>query len=114
MLPPPPDLLADPRAPADWRLDRWGTAHPPLAQSFERAPGRACLAFATAWSHPAGVVAALASRLPPRLVVDGAYVEAGNEHAGRFRLAEGGCEDVEVPFRPAFFEEVTGEPLDEG
>ncbi len=114
VLPPPPGLGAEPGALADWRLAHWGTARPPLLQGFERAPGRARLAFATAWSHPAGVAAALASRLPPALVVEGAYVEEGNEHAGRFRLAGGICEDHEVPFTPAFFEEVTGEPLDEG
>jgi hypothetical protein len=65
VLPPPPALLGNPAALADWRLAHWGTARPPLAPAVAREPGRVCLAFATAWSHPSGVVAALASGCRP-------------------------------------------------
>lgn len=113
IAPPPAVVAADPRALSEWRVEAWGTSRTAEAQSYARSPGRARLEFATAWAHPAGLVAALASRLPAGLVVAGAYVEPGNEVAGRFRVEGGRFEDEELPFTAAFYEEVTGEKLDD-
>lgn len=111
----PPPAGLDGTALRDWRLAHWGTQWLEVGAIWDRStPGRGVLRFETPWSPPDGLASALAPRLPPGLRVVGLAVEPGNELAWRFVITATAIRHEEVPFTAALYEEVTGEPLDEG
>lgn len=112
ILPVPEGL--DEAAARTWRVEHWGVAWGPQMSGYEReGPTAARLTYDTPYASPDGLWAALAPRLPPTLIVEGEYVEPGNEFAGTFRIRRSTFEAREVPFTPELYTRLTGRVLEE-